>query len=215
MVNLHAANRIALDLAPSAKPGSSAFSSQALTDKLSEAFSDTLRQFGIDPSTVKLTIQTESGTKSGQNPGGSQVPAAPPVPNSKIGFNALVPGPDTPDPVPAPGSTLPAWHWYGADAVDDAYWSKQPEPVQQLREIDDMSQRQKLATQLAGAGFQIDVPIMVWGWDAGKTTALRQNGGYSWVPSALQSQVSAAPGLTGPGMASYDPNNPPAGSIKV
>ena len=230
MVNLHAANRIALDLAPSTNLGSSAFSSQALTDKLSEAFSDTLRQFGIDPSSVKLTIQTDSGTTSGQNNGVVQVSAAKaalttilspsngaalPVSNSKIGFNALVPGPDAPDPVPAPGSTRPPWHWYGADAVDDAYWSKQPEPVQQLREIDDFSQRQKLATQLAGAGYQIDVPIMVWGWDAGKTTALRQNGGYAWVPSALQSPVSAAPGITGPGIVPYDPNNPPAGSIKV
>lgn len=230
MVNLHAGNRISLDVAPLGKLGTSTLSSQALTDKLSQAFSETLRQFGIDPSGVKLTIRTDSGPITGQPGGAGQVSVATAsvatrgvspvtVPwkgnTSKIGFNALVPGPDAPDPTPAPGSTKPPTHWYGADAVDDAYWSKQPAPVQQLREIDDMSQRQALATQLSGAGFQIDVPIMVWGWDAGKTTALRQSAGYSWVPSALQAPVTAAPGITGPGIIPYDPNNPPPGSIKV
>jgi hypothetical protein len=56
---------------------------------------------------------------------------------------------------------------------------------------------------------------MVWGWDPGKTMAMRQDMGYTWVPSALQPSVTATPGLTAPGMTPYDPKNPPAGSIAV
>jgi hypothetical protein len=106
-------------------------------------------------------------------------------------------------------------HYYAPDAADDAYWAKQPAAVQQLREIDDPDERKAQATQLAGQGYTIDVPIMVWGFDAAKTTALRQQYGYTWVPSALQNPVELAPGLTMPTMASYDPNHPPAGSIIV
>lgn len=106
-------------------------------------------------------------------------------------------------------------HWYASDPVDDAYWAKQPPAVQQLREIDDPDARKELATQLAAQGYSIDVPIMVWGFDAGKTTALRQQYGYTWVPSALQKPIELAPGLTMPGMDPYDPNNPPPGSILV
>ena len=77
-------------------------------------------------------------------------------------------------------------HWYASDPVDDAYWAKQPPAVQQLREIDDPDARKTMAIQLAAQGYTIDVPIMVWGFDEGKTTALRQQYGYTWVPSALQ-----------------------------
>jgi len=99
--------------------------------------------------------------------------------------------------------------------VDDAYWAKQPAAVQQLREIDDSEQRLELGTHLASQGYAIDVPIMIWGWDAGKVTTMRQANGYTWVPSALQHPVTAAPGLTGPGIIPYDPAHPPIGSILV
>jgi hypothetical protein len=112
-------------------------------------------------------------------------------------------------------SAVPTQHWYGADAADDAYWAKQPAAIQQLREIEDPDDRKAQAIELAGKGYSIDVPIMVWGFDAGKTTALRQQYGYTWVPSAMQNPVELAPGLSFPGMQSYDPNNPPAGSIMV
>jgi hypothetical protein len=56
---------------------------------------------------------------------------------------------------------------------------------------------------------------MVWGWDAGKVTAARESYGYTWVPSALQQPVAAAPGITGGGITPYDPKNPPSGSIQV
>jgi hypothetical protein len=56
---------------------------------------------------------------------------------------------------------------------------------------------------------------MLWGWSPFKTMTLRIDYGYTWVPNALQAPVGAAPGLTGPGITPYDPNNPPGGAIKV
>lgn len=123
--------------------------------------------------------------------------------------------PSTPASAAVTPPAAPSQHWYASDAADDAYWAKQPAPVQKLREIDDMQQRQQLASQLASQGYAIDVPIMVWGWDAGKVTALRQSFGYTWVPSAQQQPVSAAPGISAPGITPYDPNHPPGGSILV
>jgi hypothetical protein len=78
-----------------------------------------------------------------------------------------------------------------------------------------MDERQALGEQLANEGYSIDVPIMIWGWDPGKVTAARESYGYTWVPSALQQQVSAAPGITGGGITPYNPTNPPSGSIQV
>ena len=102
------------------------------------------------------------------------------------------------------------------DAADDAYWNAQPAAVQPLRTMANETQRAELAQQLASEGYKIDVPIMVWGWDAAKTTALRQSYGYTWVPSlGEQASIPVAPGLTFPGLPSYDPNNPPPGSILV
>jgi hypothetical protein len=101
-------------------------------------------------------------------------------------------------------------------AFDDAYWAAQPAPVQALRTMQDPEQRTALAAQLAGDGYSIDVPIMVWGWDPSITMAMRQADGYTWVPSALQNPVEDAPGLPSIGTtAAYNPNSPPAGSIAV
>lgn len=97
---------------------------------------------------------------------------------------------------------------------DDAYWAEQPTPVQALRNMTDPD-RSAMALQLAQQGYAIDVPIMVWGWDPLTTMVERQNYGYTWVPSALQSPVALAPGLSYPGLTPYDPNSPPPGSIKV
>jgi len=116
---------------------------------------------------------------------------------------------------PPASSSSSDQHWYGASAADDAYWAKQPAEVQQLREIDDPAARAELATELSEKGYAIDVPIMVWGWDAAATTALRQQFDYTWVPASNQPNVTAAPGLSGGGITPYDPNNPPAGSIAV
>jgi hypothetical protein len=99
---------------------------------------------------------------------------------------------------------------------DTAYWNSQPSAVASLQTIPGEGQRETAAQALAQQGQIIDVPIMVWGWDPWKVMLLRQAFGYTWVPSMLQPNVTAAPGGMPPfGEAPYDPNNPPAGSIKV
>jgi hypothetical protein len=99
-------------------------------------------------------------------------------------------------------------------SFDEAYWAKQPAAVQQLRDIQNPAERTEMAEQLAQKGYSIDVPIMVWGWDPAITTAARQSMGYTWVPSALQQPVEAAPGVGFAG-ATYDATHPPPGSITV
>lgn len=198
MVNLNTGSHVTLDVATSGL-ANSALSSQSLSDQLSQAFSATLQEFGIDPSSIKLTIQSNSGQTNGtsQNPVTPAASTTPAQPTTATPVQSLT------------------QHWYASDPVDDAYWSKQPAAVQQLREIQDMSQRQTLGAQLAAQGYQIDNAVMIWGWDAGATTALRQSMGYTWIPAANQPNISAAPGITGPGITPYDPNHPPAGSIAV
>src|SRR3984885_11913523 len=98
---------------------------------------------------------------------------------------------------------------------DQSYWAAQPPAVQALGSITDQNQRDTLAAQLATEGFTIDVPIMVWGWDAYLVMTMRAQFGYTWVPSALQPPVSIAPGTTQPGVIPYNPADPPPGSIKL
>lgn len=98
---------------------------------------------------------------------------------------------------------------------DEAYWASQPPEIQALQTITDPGQRAAQAAQLATAGFTIDVPIMVWGWDPYLVMSMRAQLGYTWVPSALQPPVTIAPGDTQPGVVPYNPADPPAGSIKV
>ncbi len=97
---------------------------------------------------------------------------------------------------------------------DEAYWAEQPAAVQALQGMPP-DQVGPAAMALAQQGYAIDVPIMVWGWDPLTTMVERQNYGYTWVPSGLQAPVQVPPGLTFPGLPTYDPNNPPAGSIAV
>jgi hypothetical protein len=111
-------------------------------------------------------------------------------------------------PAPAASTTLTA-----QQAFDDAYWAAQPAAVQALRDAS-ADDRVQMATQLAQEGYSIDVPIMVWGWDPYTTTNTRVADGYTWVPSAMQSSVSSAPGVSFDG-ASYNASDPPAGSIAV
>lgn len=98
---------------------------------------------------------------------------------------------------------------------DQAYWASQPPTVQALESITDTDQRATQAAQLATQGFTIDVPIMVWGWDAYLVMTMRAQFGYTWVPSALQPPVAIAPGEAQPGVIAYDPLHSPAGSIRV
>lgn len=97
----------------------------------------------------------------------------------------------------------------------EAYWAMQPPEVQALMNLRTVDQRMALARELASQGFIIDVPIMVWNWDPLATMIVRRNQGFTWVPSALQEPVQVAPGLSFPGLPSYNAANPPPGSILV
>jgi hypothetical protein len=56
---------------------------------------------------------------------------------------------------------------------------------------------------------------MVFGWDAYLIMKSRADFGFTWVPSALQPNISVAPAVAQPGSVLYDPLHPPVGSIKV
>jgi len=182
-------------------------SSSSFQSQLSAALTATLEQFGVDPSKINITIGPITNSPS-TVPASSSPAATVPASNTPA---ATVPASNTPT---ATGSSSGAQSDAQIMAYDDAYWAGQPTAVQALRNIDDPDQRSNMAAQLAASGYQIDVPVMVWGWDPSKVTDLRQNFGYSWVPSAGQNPVPAAPGISWPG-AEYDPNNPPTGSILV
>jgi hypothetical protein len=80
----------------------------------------------------------------------------------------------------------------------------------------DDAAKEKLALNLANQGYSIDTQIMVWGWDPQMTMQVRENQGYSWVPSYGQSNVPVGPGISDPyDPVSYNPASPPPGSIKV
>src|SRR5258708_659116 len=185
-------------LAGAPKNQLSSLSAQSFAAQLSEAISETLSKFGIDPNTFNSTFTVQRSHSSATSQFSAANDTREPAVPLGVGVNS--------------GSSK---HWYGSNPADDAYWSQQPPAVQQLREIDDADQRKQLGEELAGAGYNIDVPIMVWGWDAQKVMQARQTYGYTWVPSALQQQVSAAPGVSGGGIVPYNPNKPPSGSIRV
>jgi hypothetical protein len=125
----------------------------------------------------------------------------------------VISGPTGPDLPAPPASNDPSGD--STQSFDDAYWAAQPAAVQQLRNIDDYTERSQMAAQLTAQGYNIDVPIMVYGWDPAKITAARESYGYTWVPSAMQKPVSEAPGISTPGGQAYDPNHAPTGSIAV
>jgi hypothetical protein len=189
----------------------SPLSTQSFTALLSEALSETLSKLGIDPSSIKLTFEDQASQLSATRQTSAATSVAPVAAATVDATPAATPTAT----VAAPSTAWDSKQFYANTPADDAYWSKQPAAVQQLRGIDNIDERKQLGEQLASAGYTIDVPIMVWGWDAGKVMQARQSYGYTWVPSALQQQVSAAPGLNGAGIVPYDPKNPPKGSIQV
>jgi hypothetical protein len=213
----------------------SSLTAQSFTSLLSEAFSEALSKFGINPNSVQLTIDDQSS----QTPVVSQNSAASQTAGSQTGNVSSVPAASqtaaaaaasiipaasvATAPTSATAATVAAassaasstTNTDSGTSADDAYWAAQPAAVQQLRGIQSMDERQALGEQLANEGYSIDVPIMIWGRDAGKVTAARESYGYTWVPSALQQPLAAAPGITGGGITPYDPTNPPSGSIQV
>ena len=189
-------------------------SSDSFENALSDAVSQTLQKFGINPDSVNISIAPASTAADSSAPAAAS--ANPSAAATAADMSSLAPftanavntsTPPAAQDLPSPQDT--------EQSFDDAYWANQPAQVQQLRNIGDTGERTLMATQLASEGYKIDVPIMAWGWDPSQVTSLRQSYGYTWVPSALQNPVAVAPGINNPGVQSYDPNNPPAGSITV
>ncbi|MEO8025163.1 MAG: hypothetical protein ABI823_01735 [Bryobacteraceae bacterium] len=206
--------------------------------QLADALKQYLTSAGVDPAKVQISI---SPAATGQNVGGTAatrqllvtVTNAPATSPSAGGPPTSTPSSTaSPSAAPTVERSLPPSlgpiHIIQPDLVPpapppplapateaDRYWAAQPKPVQELRFMDDPGDRRAKAYELASAGYQIDVPIMVWDWDPKQTMDLRKMYGYTWVPSALQDPVKIAPGLTMPGVTPYDPTRPPAGSILV
>jgi hypothetical protein len=181
---------------------------QSFANQMSHAFAETLSKVRSDPNSGKQTI---ADTASQINVARQNSVTASAAVKAPVGFNALIPpSHTTPPPTPPPTIPITAPH-----SGDDVYWARQPAAVQELRNIGDYGQRSQMAGQLAAEGYSIDTPVMVWGWDASKTTQLRQGFGYTWVPSAMQAAVTAAPSLSGGSITAYNPLNPPSGSIPV
>lgn len=193
----------------SAGKKSLAVATQSFANQVSTAFAETLSKVRSDPNRGKQTI-ADTASQINVARQNSVTESNAPV-KAPVGFNALIPPTNTtPPPTPPPTSPVNA-----PRSPDDIYWARQPAAVQQLRYIGDYGQRAQLAGQLAAEGYSIDTPVMVWGWDASKTTQLRQGFGYTWIPSAMQTPVTAAPGLSGGSITPYNPFNPPPGSIPV
>jgi hypothetical protein len=171
-------------------------------------FTITVKNLGGDAAAARAVVPGASSEETASSPAGSTVLLK--ATGVSLMDNKI-------DMMSAPATaTAPS-----APAIDrskmtpnDAYWAEQPEDVQALRNMPE-SERTLAAMELAKSGRAIDVPIMVWGWDPLTTMVERQNYGYTWVPSALQSPVRLPPGLSFPGLPAYDAANPPQGSIRV
>src|SRR5580704_13213060 len=222
----------------SASPSSTAQSQtgDGFQTALSSALSATLQQFGINPNSVTLSITpattsagtsaTTSATTSAATPATTPAPAVTPFSAAAMTSNAVSAtsaasavsnetAATTTAPTSATSAAAASTSVESDQSYDDAYWAAQPPAVQALRNVDDYSQRTELAAKLSAEGYDVDVPIMVYGWDPAKITAARESYGYTWVPSATQTPVEQAPGISTPGGTAYNPNNPPTGSIAV
>jgi hypothetical protein len=166
-------------------------------------------------SSIEISVQPAGGQNSAARrilvtvaPGGEPLVAppqtAPPAAaNQHMMYSGTVqyqPKPQTP---PPPATEL------------DAYWAQQPPELQQLRTIKRVEDREQKAWELARKGFSVDADIMVYHKDPYMTMKIREGEGYTWVPAWGQSGIPLAPGLSFPGLPSYDALNPPPGSIRV
>jgi hypothetical protein len=172
---------------------------------MSGALSRAVKDLRTEEHQVALSMAPTSAPASAS-------PAVSPFSIAATSGNPSVTITSTSAPAPATASDTSGDH---TQSFDDAYWAKQPPAVQALRNMGDYDQRTQLASKLTAEGYNIDVPIMVWGWDPGKITAARQGYGYTWVPSAMQPAITEAPGLGSPGTQAYDPTHQPDGSIAV
>ena len=88
---------------------------------------------------------------------------------------------------------------------DQAYVAALPPELQALMAMpadsaDAIQTRVERGAALAGKGYTIDAPVMVYSWDAFLAMTERQNMGLTWVPSALQPGLGSPGGIAEPGL---------------
>jgi hypothetical protein len=170
---------------------------------------------------VRLTPERAPATATGNGTSSSLIPTAPITPSSPTS-GATAPGTmeqlfsGRQAPALASSSAAPSAAIAGPVTEADAYWAEQPPAVQALRNMPEGAAKDALALNLANQGYSIDNQIMVMGWDPQTTMMMRQDYGYSWVPSYGQAAITVAPGVTDPfADSTYDPSRPPAGALRV
>jgi len=99
---------------------------------------------------------------------------------------------------------------------DETYWAAQPPQIRVLKNLNEPA-LSTAAKDAADKGFLVDVPIHVWKWRPWLVMTLREQSGLTWVPSANQPPLNLAGDALKFGFAgrTYEPNNPPPGSIRV
>jgi len=103
-----------------------------------------------------------------------------------------------------------------SNQFNSTYWASFSPEIQALAQVESFSpERMAKAVELAISGKLIDPEIQARGANPWETMMLREAYGYTWVPSLLQPPVLIAPGLVVPGVAPYNAESFPAGSIKV
>lgn len=183
---------------------------ESLESYLSQATAGSRVEIDILPSaspnsaTRQFLITVKDPSSTGSAKSAAAAPASPIDVSGMLMFSGI------PDPAKDTGPTAPTIK----NAVD-AYWAAQPEEVQVLRTIDDWTERGEMGWKLAQQGFVIDPNIMLHRWDPYMTMKGRMEEGYTWVPSVGQDGIPVSPGLTFPGLPSYDAGNPPRGAVLV
>jgi hypothetical protein len=119
----------------------------------------------------------------------------------------------------------PVWNSADQIAFDAAYKASLPPqlvaymalPYSSANPADLTRTNPNVILPLARLG--LDTQIMVWGWDAYNTDLNRVLYGYVWIPSFGGVAIPVAPGISGanfnPPLPTYNPADPPAGSIMM
>lgn len=103
-----------------------------------------------------------------------------------------------------------------AQQFNDAYNAAQPLPIQLvLASTQAQTPERDAALEALESQFPIDIYIMQKGFSPRDTMWARFQDGYTWVDAMGQSNIDLPPGFFATGRKTYDPNNPPKGSILV
>lgn len=94
---------------------------------------------------------------------------------------------------------------------NQAWLQAQPKVVRTLL----MSPNANTAVGLTKQGYKVDGNVFIQGQSPYRRNKIAIMFGYTWVPSYGQPTLENAPGLHEDGQPDYDPDNPPAGSIKI